>query len=52
MDNRGWGLGTMLLCIAAVGICLITSATLIRKLERITQIDMVENKSIIDVINK
>ena len=52
MDNRGWGLGTMLLCIAAVGICLLTSATLIRKFERITQMDIVGNKSILDIISK
>ena len=46
MNNKGWGLETMLICLAAVGICLITSAVLIRRLENITNSKLVENKTL------
>ena len=45
MNNRGWGLGIMLICLAAVGICLLASAILVHKLERTTGNNIVASKT-------
>lgn len=51
MNNHGWGLGIMLMCLAAVAICLTASALLIGKLEKTNHTKLVSRNNTINVIN-
>ena len=46
MNNKGWGLGIMLICIAAIGICLIAANVFMRRYEKITNVKLVHEPEI------
>ena len=52
MNNNGWGLGSMLLCIGMIGLCLMCCCALILKLEHKSHKKLYDNNITYNIIHE